>query len=122
MAENLNEYFSSVFIRENIRALPVPETTFEGRESCYFGQLIATQQMVAKNIMDKIDNTSPGMDGIPPKLLSVLVEQISIPLATVFNVSLEGRVVPLEWKEENTKSKSKNHRPVNVTSVICKLL
>ena len=33
MAENLNEYFSSVFTREDVSALPVPETKFEGRES-----------------------------------------------------------------------------------------
>ena len=31
MAENLNEYFSSVFTREDISALLVPETRFEGR-------------------------------------------------------------------------------------------
>ena len=122
MAENISEYFSSVLIREYISALPVPEATFEGRESCYLRQLIVTQQMVAKNIMDNIDNTPPGMDGIPPKLLSVIVEQIRIPLATVLSVSIEGRVVPLELKEANTKLKSKNHTPVNVTSVICKLL
>ena len=30
MAENLNEYFSSLFTREDISALPVPETKFEG--------------------------------------------------------------------------------------------
>ena len=32
MAENLNEYFSSVFTREDISTLPVLETKFEGRE------------------------------------------------------------------------------------------
>ena len=31
MAENLNEYFSVVFTMEDISALPVPETKFEGR-------------------------------------------------------------------------------------------
>ena len=31
-AENLNEYFSSVFTREDISTLPVLETKFEGRE------------------------------------------------------------------------------------------
>ena len=31
MAENLNEYFSSVFTREDITALPIPETKFEVR-------------------------------------------------------------------------------------------
>ena len=30
MAENLNEYFSSVFTREDISILPVLETKFEG--------------------------------------------------------------------------------------------
>ena len=41
------------------------------------------------------------MDGIPSKLLLEIVEQISIPLATVFNLVLEEGVVPLEWKEAN---------------------
>ena len=53
MAEDLNDYFSSVFIR------------------------------------------------IPPKLLMETVEQISIPLASVFNLSLKAGVVPFEWKETN---------------------
>ena len=35
MAENLNEYFSSVFTREDISILPVLETKFEGREFDY---------------------------------------------------------------------------------------
>ena len=101
MAENLNEYFSSVFTREDTNALPVPETKFEGRESDYLGQLIVTQKMVAKKIREMKDNKSPGVDGIPPKLLLEVVEQISIPLATVFNLSIEEGVVPLEWKEAN---------------------
>ena len=126
MAENLNEYFSSVFTREDISALPVPETKFEGRESDYLGQLIITPKMVAKKIRDMKDNKSPGVDGIPPKLLLEIVEQISIPLATVFNLALEEGVVPSEWKEANiiplfkkgSRSKSENYRPVSLTSVI----
>ena len=45
--------------------------------------------MVAKKIRDMKDNKSHGVDGILPKLLLETVEQISIPLATVFNLSLE---------------------------------
>ena len=55
--------------------------------------------MVAKKIRDMKDNKSPGVDGIPPKLLLEIVEQISIPLATVINLALEEGVVPLEWKQ-----------------------
>ena len=58
------------------------------------------------------------------------VEQISIPLASVFNLSLKEGVVPFEWKEANIiplfkkglRNKSENYRPVCLTSVICKLL
>ena len=101
MAENLKEYFSSVFTRDDISALQVPETKFEGREFDYLGQLIVTPKMVAKNIRDMKDYKSPGVDGIPPKLLLEIEEQISIPLATVLNLSSEAGVVPLEWKEAN---------------------
>ena len=42
MAENLNEYFSSVFTREDISVLPVSKIKFEGRESDYLGKIIVT--------------------------------------------------------------------------------
>ena len=75
------------------------------------------------------DNKSPGVDGIPPKLLMETVEQISIPLARVFNLSLKEGVVPFEWIKANTipllkkgsRYKADNYRPVSLT-LICKLL
>ena len=45
--------------------------------------------MVAKIIEAMKDNKSPGVDGIPPKLLMETVNQMSIPLARVFNLSLK---------------------------------
>ena len=47
------------------------------------------------------ENKSPGVDGISPKILKETVEQISTPLAHVFNMSLQEGIVPLEWKEAN---------------------
>ena len=47
------------------------------------------------------DNKSPGVDGIPPKLCNEIVEQISTPLAKLFNLSQEEGIVPSEWKEAN---------------------
>ena len=43
--------------------------------------------MVAMKIKAMKDNKSPGVDGILPKLLMEIVEQISVPLARVFNLS-----------------------------------
>ena len=121
---------SSVFTREDTCSLPVPETMFNGSEGERLGQLIVTPEVVASKIKNMKENKSPGVDGISPKLLKETVEQVSSPLAYVFNMSLQEGTVPLEWKEANiiplfkkgSRNKSVNYRPVSLTSVICKLL
>ena len=57
--------------------------------------------MIANKIKKTKDNKSSGVDGIPPKLLEEIVEQISTPLAKLFNLTLEEGIVPAEWKEAN---------------------
>ena len=101
MAEYQNVYFSLVFTREDISSLPVPEATFQEVKSYYLGQLIVTPEMVAKYIKAMKDNKSPGVDGIPPRLLMETVEQTCMTLERVFNLSLKEGVVPFEWKEAN---------------------
>ena len=130
MAEELNMHFSSVFTREDTSSLPVPETKFNGSEGESLGPLVVTPEVVASKINNMKENKSPGVDGISPKILKETVEQISTPLAHVFNMSLQEEIVPLEWKEANiiplfkkgSRNKSVNYRPVSLTSVICKLL
>ena len=105
-------------------------TKFEGNKSEHLGQLFVTPEMIAKKIKKMKDNKSPGVDGIPPKLLKEIVDQISTPLANLFNLSLEEGIVPSEWKEANitllfkkgSRKKPENYRPVSLTSVVCKLL
>ena len=130
MAEELNVHFSSVFTREDTSSLPVPETKFNGSEEEKLGQLVVTPEVVASKINNMKENKSPGVDGLSPKILKETVEQISKPLAHVFNMSLQEGIVPVEWKEANiiplfkkgSRNKSVNYRPVSLTSVICKLL
>ena len=130
MAEVLNEYFSSVFTTEDISLLPVPFTKFEGSKSEHLGQLFVTPEMIAKKIKKMKDNKSQVVDGIPPKLLKEIVQQISIPLAKCFNLSLEEGIVISEWKEANiaplfkkgSRNKPEHYRPVSLASVVCKLL
>ena len=130
MAEELNMHFSSVFTREDTSSLPIPETKFNGTEGERLGQLVISPEVLANKINNMKDNKSPGVDGIAPKILKETVEQMSKPLAHVFNMSLQEGIVPLEWKEANIiplfkkgpRNKSVHYRPVSLTSVICKLL
>ena len=130
MAEVLNEYFSSVFTTEDISSLPVPFTKFEGNKSKHLGQLFVTPEMIPQKIKKMKDNTSPGVDGIPPNLLTEIVEQINTPLAKLFNLSLEEGIVPSEWKKANitplfkkgSRNKPDNYRPVSLISVVYNLL
>ncbi len=89
-------HFSSVFTREDTSSLPVPETKFNGPEGEMLGQLLVTPEVVATKIKDTKENKPPGVDGISPVILKETVEQISTPLAHVFNMSLQEGTVPLE--------------------------
>ena len=130
MAEVLNEYFSSVFTTEDISSLLVPSNKFESNKSEHLGQLFVTPEMIAKKIKKMKDNKSLGVDGIPSKLLKEIVEQISTPLAKVFNLSLEEGIVPSECKEANitplfkkgSRNEPENYRPVSLTLVVCKFI
>ena len=86
--------------------------------------------MIVTKIKKLKDNKSPGIDGITPKLLTEIAEEISVPLAIMFNLSLHEGTVPHEWKHANvvpifkkgSRCKAENYRPVSLTSVVCKLL
>ena len=108
----------------------MPETKLTGTEGERLGKLDATSEEVASKINNMNDNKSPGVDGMTPTFVRETVPQISMPLAHVFNMSLQEGIVPLEWKEANIiplfktglRNNSVNYRPVNLTSVICKVL
>ena len=72
----------------------------------------------------------PGDNGITPKFLKEVVDEIAGPLTEIFNKSRSEGVVPQNWKIANvtpvfkkgTKLDSGNYRPVSLTSHIGKLL
>ena len=105
-------------------ALPATEQLLEEGKTC-LEQLVVTPGMTEAKIKGLKDNKSPGADGISSRLLKEIVDDISVPLAITFNLSIQDGIVPREWKIANIKGsrcKSENYRPVNLTSVICKLL
>ena len=66
MTEALNECIIYAFTTEDIISLKIPVTKCEGNQSDNLGQLFVTPEMKIKKTKD---NQSPGVNGIPTKLL-----------------------------------------------------
>ena len=125
-AEVLNEFFSSVFMRENLHDIPAfPPRPIKEQ----FKQLHITPDMVKQKLKKLKPNKTPGMDGIHPRVLCELKEEVAEPLADFMNKTLMKSELPQEWKDamvtpiykKGAKSTAVNYRPVSLTSVVCKV-
>ena len=73
---------------------------------------------------------SPGLDGLHPRVLVELTDQLIEPLKTIFCRSLIEGQLPQDWKDGNIApifKKGKRHipgnyRPISLTSIPCKML
>ena len=68
------------------------------------------------------ENKSPGVDGISPKIPKETVEQISMPLTHVFNMSLQEGIVPSELNEANIIPLLKKKVQETSLYIICQLV
>eukprot|EP00061_Rhincodon_typus_P013416 g39782.t1 len=73
----------------------------------------------------KVDK-SPGPDGLYPRVLKEIAEEIVEALVVIFQELLESGRVPEDWKFANmaalfkkrVKQKTENYRPISLTSVV----
>eukprot|EP00061_Rhincodon_typus_P001408 g14719.t1 len=90
---------------------------------------ITKEKMLVKLIGLKVDK-SPGPDGLHPRVLKEIAEEIVGTLVVIFQESLESRRVPKDWNIANVtplfkkevRQKTENHRPIRLTSVVGKIL
>ena len=99
MAEILNEYFASVFTKEDpnniVDASPTPGNPIQ------LSHCEITEENI-KRTLEKIKvNKTPGPDRIAPRVLKETMQQISKPLSIIFNKSLNSGKVPRDWKLAN---------------------
>ena len=127
MANVLNEFFSSVFNREDRNTVPEPDLEHEGDN---LTEVKITRKKVQEKIKNPRTGSAAGPDQIGPQLLKELSDVISTPLATVMRKSVETGEVPRDWRTANVtpifkkgaRGSPANYRPVSLTSVCCKML
>ena len=126
-AEVLNEFFSSVFTREDLKDIPEPRSR---NKEDILEDILITDEDVLKKLQKLNPTKSPGPDGLHPRVLKEAANEISQPLATIFNISMKEGRVPEDWKiahvtaifKKGKKTTPGNYRPVSLTSIICKLM
>ena len=125
--EMLNNFFSSVYTKEDFANVPSMEPRNNGH---YLDNITITEATVAKKLSQLNAAKSPGLDGIHPRILKELSSVLSKPITILYKRSLEEMKLPTEWKEalvtpifkKGRKSSLENYRPVCLTAVLCKVL
>ena len=126
-ANILNDYFSSVFTKENINNLPEFELK-NLQETCT--EIYISVDEVKKKLQQLDPNKAQGPDKIPAKVLKELSEELALPLTVLFSKSLEKGILPSDWKKaeitaifkKGNKTDPGNYRPVSLTCIVCKVM
>jgi len=130
MVEVLNDYFSSVFIKEVTSSMPEARRIFIGEDSEILNELTVDVDSVRKKLHALRPDKAAGPDNIPPKLLRELSDELCYPLSVILQKSVDEGVVPNDWKLANvcpiykkgSRALTSNYKPVSLTSQLCKLM
>ena len=126
-SEVLNNFFASVFTREDTTRIPDLE---ERKENCTMENVQINMEELKKLLTKQKPNKASGPDDIHPRILKEAAEEIALPLYLIFKESTEKGLIPEEWKlahvipifKKGSKKSAGNYRPVSLTSVVCKVL
>ena len=125
-AEILQEQFCSVFTKEKSGSIP----SLDKRTDQEIKHLEITEESVRREIKSLNINKSCGPDEVNPLLLIKLVDFVAGPLTLIMNASIDGGVLPNDWKKafvspiykKGAKNLAENYRPISLTSIPCKLM
>ena len=129
MAEILNTFFQSVFIREDISSLPSINSMSTRLENETLKIDEINENDVVRYLINLDPNKSTGADLVSSRLLRECQEELVLPLKMLFNKSLQEGVVPSLWKcanvtpifKKGNKCEPGNYRPISLTSVVIKI-
>ena len=129
MTEVFNDCFASVFA-PNDGAEIIPPRVFTGENCDRLSSVEITAETVYKKLLNLNSASAPGPDGMHPRVLKECSLELSLPLAMIFQKSLDDGALPSEWKRSNItpifkkgkRNIASNYRPINLISVPCKIM
>ena len=126
MADELNEFFTSVFSPVVQEAAPEAAYQTEAR----LASVHITEGIVRQKIKNLKENSAAGPDDICAKVLKNAAKELSAPLVHIFKASLSSGNIPRDWKtatvvpihKKGPKGDPGNYRPISLTSIPGKLM
>ena len=126
-AELLSAFFTSVFTSEvNSNDIPhLPRCEQQSLED-----IEITPEQVEEKLGGLKSSSSPGPDGLHPRVLKEAASALSTPLSKLFKKSLDSGILPTDWKvaevvpifKKGSRSQPSNYRPVSLTAVTSKVM
>lgn len=126
-AEILNDFFCSVFTRENMEDIPELKTKHHGKP---LTDIRITEECIHKHLQKLKPGKSAGPDGFHPRVLKEVLSEIVTPLQIIFSKSISSGTLPHQWKmgqvtpifKKGDRNTPGNYRPVSLTAVLCKVM
>ena len=126
--EILNNFFSSVFTKENDEN--IPDFIYDKDIPNPLLNCSVSIPEFEKALLNLNVNKSPGPDNFHPKLLKHSAKSLAKPLKILFDKTLLEGKLPLDFKlaevrpifKKGIKTSPGNYRPVSLTSIVCKLM
>ena len=124
----LNSQYASVFTVDD--GAEIPELKPEVEEDKEMSTVNFTWEKVKKKLDGLNKDSAGGPDGIPPRILKEFSEELSKPLAMLYQRSMDETVIPQDWKDSEvvplykggSKFEPPSYRPVNLTVACCRVM
>ena len=125
-AEVLADFFSGVYIKEDVTNIP----EFPTRCGVHINSLSITEEDLLQKLSTLNTGKAMGPDKIHTWILKEGRQGLCKPLTMLFNLSLNSGNLPIEWKQalvtpifkKGSRFDPNNYRPVSLTSQVCKVL
>ena len=128
IADRLNQQYYNAFTKEN--TTNIPDIEAKNLITAALQSFHITEEEVLKELKELNPNKSPGIDGMHPRVLKELAEELAKPLTILMKKSLEDEELPAHWLQalvtpifkKGSKTLAENYRPVSLTCIPCKIL
>ena len=119
-ARVLNDFFSSVFTKEDEGDLP--DFTSKVHANDFVQSVKIDEQKVFKELNQLKTSKACGPDNCHPFFLKTCVNELYKPLCHIFKLSVDSGKIPIDWKNANVtcffkkgdKANPSNYRPVRI--------